>query len=130
MSIFGQNRWQWIVAYHGALKAGAVVNPINVMLTAEELAFVLRDCESVAVFVDATQAQTVVELARDSTLALVVAFDDGTPGTVPFGELLEESRPVPDWRPQPEQPSINGTWLAGGRQPGCDGRGPGGRMAG
>lgn len=108
VSIFGQNRWQWIVAYHGALKAGAVVNPINVMLTAEELAFVLRDCESVAVFVDATRAQTVVELARDSTLALVVAFDDGTPGTVPFGELLEESRPAPDWRPQPEQPSTIG----------------------
>lgn len=44
VSLYAQNRWEWVVTYHGALKAGAVVNPVNVMLTAEELAFVLRDC--------------------------------------------------------------------------------------
>ena len=44
MSIYSQNRWEWVVAYHGILKAGAVVNPINVMLTPEEVAFVLNDC--------------------------------------------------------------------------------------
>ena len=44
VSIYSQNRWEWVVAYHGIVKAGAVVNPINVMLTAEEVAFVLNDC--------------------------------------------------------------------------------------
>lgn len=32
-SLYSQNCWEWIVAYHGILKAGAVVNPVNVMLT-------------------------------------------------------------------------------------------------
>src|SRR5688572_30633311 len=44
VSIYAQNRWEWIVAYHAALKAGGVVNPVNVMLTADELRYVLADC--------------------------------------------------------------------------------------
>ena len=47
VSIYSQNRWEWIVAYHGILKAGAVVNPINVMLTPDEVAFILGDCGAV-----------------------------------------------------------------------------------
>src|SRR5262249_49342170 len=37
VSLFAPNRWEWLVAYHGALRAGCVVNPINGMLTAEEM---------------------------------------------------------------------------------------------
>lgn len=33
VSLYSPNRWEWVVAYHAALWAGAVVNPINVMLT-------------------------------------------------------------------------------------------------
>ena len=29
VSIFSPNRWEWLVAYHGALRAGCVVNPVN-----------------------------------------------------------------------------------------------------
>jgi len=44
VSLYSPNRWEWVVAYHAALRVGAVVNPINVMLTPEEVAFVLNDC--------------------------------------------------------------------------------------
>ena len=50
VSLYAQNRWEWIVAYHGILKAGAVVNPINVMLTAQEVRYVLADCGARAIF--------------------------------------------------------------------------------
>src|SRR3982074_3339166 len=43
VSLYSPNRWEWVVAYHAALRAGAVVNPINVMLTPEQVAFVLND---------------------------------------------------------------------------------------
>ncbi|HEY3604771.1 MAG TPA: AMP-binding protein, partial [Sporichthyaceae bacterium] len=36
VSLYGPNTWQWMVAYHAILKAGAVVNPINSMLTPPE----------------------------------------------------------------------------------------------
>jgi long-chain acyl-CoA synthetase len=34
--------WEWLVSYYGALKTGAVINPINVMLTPAEVAFVTK----------------------------------------------------------------------------------------
>ena len=50
------------------------MNPVNVMLTPEELAFVLRDCGAAAVFTSAEQAPTVLELTRDlPDLQMVVA---------------------------------------------------------
>jgi non-ribosomal peptide synthetase component E (peptide arylation enzyme) len=50
ISLYSPNRWEWVIAYHAALRAGAVVNPVNVMLTAEEVAFVLNDCGAAAIF--------------------------------------------------------------------------------
>jgi len=96
VSLYAQNRWEWVVAYHGALKAGAVVNPVNVMLTLEELAFVLADCGAVAVFTGAEQAGTVLKLTADlPALQTVVAFGDAVPGAVAFTALLASDGPAP-----------------------------------
>jgi long-chain acyl-CoA synthetase len=110
VSLYAQNRWEWVVAYHGALKAGAVVNPVNVMLTPEELAFVLRDCAAAAVFTSAEQAATVVELTRDlAGLTTVVAFGAvGVEGAVPFDEVLDSDDPVPQTTTDPAAPSTIG----------------------
>ncbi|MFF3373729.1 class I adenylate-forming enzyme family protein [Streptomyces sp. NPDC002680] len=108
VSLYGQNRWEWVVAYHGALKAGAVVNPVNVMLTLEELAFVLRDCGAAAVFTSAEQATTVVELTKELTeLRTVVSFGDAD-GAVPFAELLSADSPVPQVTVDPDAPCAIG----------------------
>src|SRR6266702_1511659 len=91
VSLYAQNRWEWIVSYHGVLKAGAVVNPVNVMLTPEELAFVLRHCEAAAVCTSAEPAAGVVALRRGLPhLALVVAFGeagDAPEGAAAFADL-------------------------------------------
>ena len=77
VSLCAQNRWEWVISYHGALKTGAVVNPVNVMLTPGELAFVLRNCGAAAVFTGAAHAATVVRLTPDlPDLSTVVAFDE------------------------------------------------------
>lgn len=91
VSLYSQNRWEWIVAYHGALKAGAVVNPVNVMLTPDELAFVLPDCSSAFVFTAREHAERVRDLPGDRT---VVVFGDAPAGTTPFDSLLA-TRPGP-----------------------------------
>ncbi|MDD7965344.1 class I adenylate-forming enzyme family protein [Actinomycetospora lemnae] len=120
VSLYAQNRWEWVVAYHGALKAGAVVNPVNVMLTPEELAFVLRDCGAAAVFTSAEQAPTVLELTRDlPELRTVVAFGDvegdaaqrsstRPEGALAFDELLGGDDPVPHVTVDPDAPSTIG----------------------
>src|SRR5258708_32032456 len=41
VTLFSENRWEWVAAYHGILRAGCVVNPVNAMLTAPEFAVIL-----------------------------------------------------------------------------------------
>jgi long-chain acyl-CoA synthetase len=103
VALYAQNSWEWIVSYHGALKAGAVVNPVNVMLTPLELAFVLGDCGAVAVFTSDTQAATVAELTKDlPDLSLVVAYGNPPADVVAFNELLVSTQPVPTCRIDPQ----------------------------
>jgi long-chain acyl-CoA synthetase len=111
VSIYSQNRWEWVVSYHGILKAGAVVNPINVMLTPEEVAFVLNDCGARAIVTSADKAAAVNSLRGDTPgLESVIVYGDGAPaGTVPFDDLISggDARPVVE-APEPESPSTIG----------------------
>ena len=43
VTLYGPNCWEWLVAYYAIAKTGAVVNPINVMLTPEEVRYVAED---------------------------------------------------------------------------------------
>src|SRR4051794_19422091 len=49
VTLYAPNRWEWLAAYHGVLRAGAIVNPVNALLTAEELNYVTGDCRAAAV---------------------------------------------------------------------------------
>ncbi|MDP2094437.1 MAG: AMP-binding protein, partial [Hydrogenophaga sp.] len=50
VTLFSPNCPEWIVAYYAVMKIGAVVNPLNLMLTPEEAAYAMNDCGAVAVF--------------------------------------------------------------------------------
>ncbi len=105
VSLYSPNRWEWVVAYHAALRAGAVVNPINVMLTPEEVAFVLNDCGAAAIFTSGDKAEVISGLTREvPTLRRVISFDDGG-----FGELLSSPAAAPEIpRPAPADLSTIG----------------------
>ncbi|RYE40291.1 MAG: fatty-acid--CoA ligase, partial [Hyphomicrobiales bacterium] len=107
VSLYGQNSWEWIVSYHGALKAGAVINPVNVMLTGPELSYVLGDCNAKVVFAGPGQVQTAAgALATVSSVELFCVFDTAgdapAPQTaVPWTEFLAPARGMPA-APTPE----------------------------
>lgn len=109
LSIYSPNRWEWAVAYHAAFRVGAVLNPINMMLTAEEVAFILRDCGAAAVLTSGDKAETILQLARQvPTLRRIISFDP-VPGATSFGELLDWPRRAPDVaRPAPTDLSTIG----------------------
>lgn len=88
VSLYGQNSWQWIVSYHGVLKAGAVANPVNVMLTGPELTYVLNDCNAKAILAGADQLHTVAAI-----------FDDlvGVRAACSFGTLASKRRGFLAW---------------------------------
>jgi long-chain acyl-CoA synthetase len=96
VSIYAQNRWEWFVAYHGVLKAGAVVNPINVMLTPKEVRYVLGDCGARAIFCGADKAPAVLEVAAEVPgVGHVVSFGDAPAGALAFETLLAAGRERP-----------------------------------
>jgi long-chain acyl-CoA synthetase len=89
VSLYSPNRWEWVIAYHAALRAGAVVNPINVMLTPEEVAFVLNDCGAAAIFTAGEKAEVIAGLTRSvPTLRRVISFDAVGGDVTLFEELL------------------------------------------
>ena len=44
VTLWLENGWRWVICYFGILKCGATVNPVNVLLTADEVRFILADC--------------------------------------------------------------------------------------
>jgi long-chain acyl-CoA synthetase len=110
VSIYSPNRWEWVVAYHGVLRAGAVVNPINVMLTPEEVAFVFNDCGARAIVTSGDKAPAIVGLREQaSRLETVVTFDDAIAGTESFYDLIAGADAVaPTVAPEPSALSTIG----------------------
>lgn len=91
VSIFSPNRWEWLVAYHGALRAGCVVNPVNGMLTSDEVCYVLADCGARFVF---ASSDKISALAGGS--ARPIAFGDAPEGVIAFKDLLAHDCGAPE----------------------------------
>jgi long-chain acyl-CoA synthetase len=107
VSLYSPNCWEWVVAYHAALRVGAVVNPINVMLTAEEVAFVLNDCRAAAIFATADKAEEILDLSGAvPSLRKVISFGSAHGDVAGFEDLLNspEAEPVV---PRPEPASVS-----------------------
>jgi long-chain acyl-CoA synthetase len=73
------------VAIYGALRAGAAFVPLNPTIKADKLAYVLRDCEAVAVVTDAALAPLVEEARAEapSVRHVLRADEDAAAGPLP-----------------------------------------------
>jgi long-chain acyl-CoA synthetase len=104
VSIYSQNRWEWVVGYHAALKVGGVVNPVNVMLTPEELRFVMTDCGASVLLASGDKLDSLGSLGDEvASLREVVGFDPSPNATASFAELIAEPAP-PTFTPPVAQP--------------------------
>ena len=102
VTLYAPNSWEWVVSYHAIHKLGAVANPINVMLTPEEVGFVVKDCGAKALIASREKGERVLALREDteardgrgSTLREVVLIGGGTPPAEAraFGDLLAAGR--------------------------------------
>ncbi|MGO9421533.1 class I adenylate-forming enzyme family protein [Roseiarcus sp.] len=105
VTLYAPNSWEWIVSYYGALKAGAIVNPINAMLTPAEVAFVTRDCGAKALI--GSSEKIAPALAAGVTGLTTIAFgDQSVAGATSFDELV--AKPM-DFDPIKIQPSATST---------------------
>jgi long-chain acyl-CoA synthetase len=89
VALYGPNCWEWLVAYYGIAKTGAVVIPINVMLTPDEVRFVVEDSGTRAVVASSDKGEPLLDLRGHGNLEEVVLWGDAIPaGATRFGDWL------------------------------------------
>jgi len=80
VTLFSENRWEWVAAYHGIARAGGVVNPVNAMLTTPEVTQIVQDCRPTAlVGSGACLERALPAVAGLDSCRTVVSFDPVDP---------------------------------------------------
>lgn len=88
--LYGPNAIEWMVAYFAIAKTGAVVNPINVMLTPSEVAFIVQDSGARVIVASADKAEPLMDLKGKGELTEIVAWGATPPtGAIPFDLWLK-----------------------------------------
>jgi long-chain acyl-CoA synthetase len=94
VALYGPNCWEWLVAYYGIAKTGAVVIPINVMLTPEEVRYVVEDSGARAVVASSDKGEPLLDLRGAGGLEAVALWGDETPaGATAFSDWLSQGAP-------------------------------------
>ncbi len=90
VTLFAQNSAEWVFGYIGIAKAGGVINPVNAMLTADELAYVVKDCGAKVLITTPRRAQEITHLKADGHLKEIVIINgESLPNTISFDDLLK-----------------------------------------
>jgi fatty-acyl-CoA synthase len=101
VALLSRNCWQYAVLAFATARAGVVLVPINFMLTAEEIAYILGHCQAAGLIVEAELAP-VGELAmRDGTTVTVKAAvvppgQSCPPGWADFDDWLATTTAAPE----------------------------------
>jgi acyl-CoA synthetase (AMP-forming)/AMP-acid ligase II len=113
VAVFAGNSADTALAYLGSLLAGLSSVPANFHLTAEELAFILSDSGSSAVFVGEATAAAGLEAARRAGIRTVIGWRcTARPGLVPWEDWLGAApagEPPVDMAPRPHLHYTSGT---------------------
>ena len=95
---YASNTYQHLELYYAIPCLGAVLHPLNVRLTAVQLARIVREAEDKVIFVDGTFAEQFEELREKIECKQVVHFNPNTAHTgVAYEQLLSEAKPVHSW---------------------------------
>ena len=64
IAVFSENRPEWIYAFYAGWKNGAIVVPVDFLASAEEVAFILNDCQPEEIFCSAKTRDTLNEALK------------------------------------------------------------------
>ena len=85
VSLMMPNSAEYIIAYYACWKLGALAGPINSLLKAEELSFVMSNSEAKALLVHSEFLPTIDAIRKDlPLLQSVISFDDFSTATSAF----------------------------------------------
>jgi long-chain acyl-CoA synthetase len=104
VALFGANSCEWVVAYYGIAKTGAVLNPLSSMLTTDELRYTVTDAGARVVIGSAEKAGQLRELKAAGVLDHIVLWGaDEADGAIMLADWLR--RNSAEFTVRPRQPS-------------------------
>jgi long-chain acyl-CoA synthetase len=99
VSLYSPNCPEWIIGYYATLKLGAIVNPLNLMLTPEEAAFAMNDCAAAAVIGSADKISALSPVLERTQLRHRIGYrGEPAEGALDFHQLRNDghvSTPIP-----------------------------------
>ena len=98
VALICSNRAEFIEAQAATLRSGLRLTPVNWHLTADEIAYIIKDCEAKAVIVEARVAAAHEAVARQSAPLLKLAVGGPIDGFEPYAETLApfDGSDIPD----------------------------------
>ena len=95
---YASNTYQHLELYYAIPCIGAVLQPLNVRLTAVQLARIVREAEDKVIFVDSAFAEQFDELREKIECKQIVHFNtSAVHPSVAYEQLLSEVEPVYSW---------------------------------
>lgn len=91
VTLYAPNSWQWIVSYYGILKLGAVVNPLNMMLTAPEAEYAINDCKAKIVVGSHDKVAALAGCESRTNVQHIISFGPAAGSLYAFDALLDDA---------------------------------------
>jgi long-chain acyl-CoA synthetase len=103
ITLYAANSWEWIVSYYAIARLGAVINPVNTMLTPNEIEYVVKDCGAKAVIASSEKVAAIMSVKGTFDVKEIISFgDEVADGAISFNGLLKSgvvAPPVNDIEP-------------------------------
>lgn len=110
-AVLAMNGHEFIELYHAALFGAGIVNPLNIRLSAAEVAYVLEDSGTKVVFTDPVFATLLEQAMREEGVSLdaVVVFGgpaESLEGALDYEQLLAAAEPEVPPEPDEDDPVV------------------------
>ena len=107
VAVLGLNSLPFMELWHAALLGAAVINPLNIRFSPDELAFVLADSGTRVCFVDRSFAPAIEQIREKVGLQTVVLWGEGdVPHDVGYEKLLAAGTPTVPSEPEEDDPAV------------------------
>ncbi|NJD05909.1 MAG: long-chain fatty acid--CoA ligase [Methylococcaceae bacterium] len=104
IGLYCSNSEFFAVAYAGIVKAGAVVVPINLLLTPGEIGFILNDCTAKGLIFQAIFSDQAIALSKAvDSLEFTVSIGAEVEGALSWEKLLQSTDSPSDFEFDPEE---------------------------
>ncbi len=95
VTLYAANSWEWIVSYYAIARLGAVINPVNTMLTPDEIEYVVKDCGATAIIASSDKVAAIMGVKDISDVKSIISLGDAPEGAVSFNAMLAAKIPPP-----------------------------------